>query len=254
MKYRIQIIILIFFTLIQACKNKKKVDSFEPLINEYVDFVPFLMTKANIDSVYLIIKNGETNNLKKGDTLSIYTSIEKKQIKEFFRGFMCCNNVYEFDSLGLLVFEEKATDVSQKWNYSWSLGENKIFQTRVDKELNLIDTIVYKLENEKLKERTDFSIFEKRIKKYEYNSISQLSKTVEKTSPTQYQSDEDVFTKSFEWNGKNLKKTIKILRNQKTITYFDSTGFPKLQTYILNFTDTLCEVEIIKIKAAKNKD
>ena len=249
MKYLVTIFVLI---AVLSCKQKGN-QSLEPLMVDYIDDIPFLLTQKKLDSVFEIVTFGQINNLMVRDTLNYYWLTDKNTISQKHSGFMCCSNTFLYDSSGLLITRHKFSDYSEYFTSDFMRNEDYIIETETS---NLGSKINYKydLKNELLVAKTGEALSEAtsfETSTFEYNSKKQLAVKMSKMNSNDPESGVDYskIITIYSWDEAMLSET-----NEKsyypngidyyeTITKFDSEGFPASKIIKKNM-DTVCKTII----------
>ncbi|WP_298757512.1 hypothetical protein [uncultured Psychroserpens sp.] len=256
MKY---ITIILCICLFLSCSRDRKT-SLDPLLVNCIDDIPRLMQLSHTDSVFEIITYGKVAGSNQGDTLSYFISKENNTVLQNIRGFMCCTNYFEFDSIGLLSKKEIFTDYSELYTFDRTRHNDTIFESEMS---NFGWGIHYKyvVKNEKIISR-DGELEEGKIMNYPefydhidycYNENGQLvKKTIKKKDhPKAEFGLNQIIT--YSWNGSVLKR-VDLQQFKKandsqpvytTVIHMDNAGFPIGET-MLSQQDTVYRAVIIR--------
>ncbi|WP_422104690.1 hypothetical protein [Winogradskyella sp.] len=224
-----------------------------------VDNIPFLMIEMEIDSVFEIVTYGRYSSANVNDTVNRYVPRGNNTINLRHKSFMCCDNDYQYDSLGILKNSSVFTDYETNYSFSYKRGANTITVTETG-TYNDSYTHIYTLENERIIAKSSTHNIDEDYSqevRYFYNSEGQLIKrhSEAKNAPND-EFDYEVMLKAYAWHDSTLYETsLKQFYNDgqdfyETKTKFDADGFPASRTIMQN-KDTICKTILIKIHTTK---
>ncbi|MEO1030502.1 MAG: hypothetical protein AAFX55_03805 [Bacteroidota bacterium] len=233
--------------------------SLQALKMDNVDHIPFLMIEMELDSVFEIVTYGRYSSANVSDTVNRYVSRGSNTINLRHKSFMCCDNDYRYNSLGILIGSSVFTDYETNYSFSYKRGTNTITVT----ETGTYDdsyTHIYTLENERIIAKSSTHNIDEDYSeevKYFYNSKGQLIKrhSEAKNAPND-EFDYKVMLKAYAWQDSILKETsLKQFYNDgqefyETKTTFDAFGFPASRTIMQN-KDTICKTILAKTNNSK---
>ena len=234
-----------------SCQEESSL-SLEPLKIEAVDNIPFLMTEKTLDSVFEIVTYGEINNLKKGDTLNYYRTLERNVISQQLRSLRCCSYAYVYNDDGLLVSRTKVSDVSEYYTLNYQRNKNEI--TVAEKGEFGDNSSIYVLGNERLifRSKAYVSNSYNETTNFKYNSKNQLvEKSVKGRNHPEGDASNANLVTSYAWIDGVLNETHKTsyfadgINYFETITQFDGQGFP-IATVVNKNDELICKTRIVR--------
>jgi hypothetical protein len=245
------LIIMTFF----SCSKENKT-SLKPLLVEYVDDIPYLMSQNKIDSVFEIISYGEAGHLSIGDTLNSYSLNEDNAVIQKLKSFMCCSYVYKFDSLGLLQQKRVSTDYVEYFSFDRLRDEDVIYESE-SSNMGIEIEYKYQIENKKIVSRVgkikgDYEFSDSTH--YEYSNYDKIKTKIRiRLNDSNGEFTDDNIVTSYDWNQNVLKRVdIKqFLINDEiepyftTIISFDSNGFP-IEKVLFKKQEIVCRTRLIR--------
>jgi hypothetical protein len=241
MKYfSIIILFLSFFGCKNTIKNEIDLPISKILKNELIDFIPYLVAKNNIDTLYQIITEGEVGITSKGDTLSSYINISDT-INYTAKTIMCCHDKYLFEN-DLLIFDKKTSDYTVINTYKYTSDNQTIFKIGQNK---FLDTTIFKIAENKIIWELELRNDVKDTTFYFYKDGFLIKKiTTDITPHLPYRNTK--YISEFRRNpiDNSISKVIYTSVNTIQILNFDKSGIPK-ESIMINYdsfkSDTICK-------------